>query len=239
MNNPITFKSKILENERAIWFRQPKSGVDQNKLAIFLDGELYHKLGVSEIIDRSEEANAIDDTLFVFVSYGTVDDRWKECPCYPKFANFIADELLPLIVEQFPSVNAVHDRTLIGLSYTGLAAAYTALEKVGLFNNVIAQSGSLWWNDCYLAKQFESSTTNIPTRFYLDVGQAETEGYVEHKEDVIQRVSQISAVQQFRDVLQTKNIDVIYIEFDGGHDFESWAKTLPGALSWALSRASA
>jgi len=68
------------------------------------------------------------------------------------------------------------------------------------------------------------------------VGSGETAENVRHKEDVLQVVSQIDAVRQFRDVLIAGGYDVKYLEFAGGHDFLEWRKTLPDALRWALPR---
>jgi enterochelin esterase-like enzyme len=59
---------------------------------------------------------------------------------------------------------------------------------------------------------------------------------VQHKEDVVQIVSQVDAVRRFRDALVATGHDVNYHEFDGGHDFTCWRETLPAALRWALAR---
>ena len=71
-------------------------------------------------------------------------------------------------------------------------------------------------------------------RVYLDAGSRETAENVQHREDVLQVVSQIEGVRRFRDVLSCQGYSVKYVEFDGGHEFSAWAKTLPEALSWAL-----
>ena len=74
----------------------------------------------------------------------------------------------------------------------------------------------------------------LPTDFYLDVGASETQENVQHREDVLQVVSQIDGVRRFRDVLLKHGNEVRYVEFDGGHDFQCWKQTLPAALEWAL-----
>jgi S-formylglutathione hydrolase FrmB len=79
----------------------------------------------------------------------------------------------------------------------------------------------------------------IPPAFYLDVGLRETDAPVRHNPDLVQEVSQIDGVRAFRDALTAKGAQVMYVEFDGTHDFEAWKKTLPDALKWALPRASA
>lgn len=123
---------------------------------------------------------------------------------------------------------------LVGLSYTGLAAAFIAFQAAGKFGKVIAQSGSFWSDNCWLVEKYRKMTNRLPTDFYLDVGSKETDEDVHHKDDVLQVVSQIDAVRNFRDVLVEKGYSVKYQEFDGGHDCAMWQKTLPDALRWAL-----
>ena len=90
---------------------------------------------------------------------------------------------------------------LVGLSYTGLAAAFIAKEAAGKFHRVISQCGSYWWQDCWRVGQFQAMRQPVPTEFYLDVGTQETQENVRHREDVLQVVSQIDGVRRFRDVL--------------------------------------
>jgi enterochelin esterase-like enzyme len=47
-------------------------------------------------------------------------------------------------------------------------------------------------------------------------------------------MSQIEGVRKFRDAVAAKGGLVRHVEFDGGHDFACWKKTLPDALRWAL-----
>lgn len=133
-------------------------------------------------------------------------------------------------------IGALRDRTLIGLSYTGLAAAFVAKEYPGLFQRVISRSGSFWSNDCWLIEQFRTLAQRVPTDFYLDVGTREVAENVRHREDVLQVISQIEGVRRFRDVLAREGYSVSYVEFEGGHDFQAWKRTLPDALRWAAHK---
>ena len=222
-------------NERTVWVRPPKRGAKPAHLTIFLDAEIYRdRVGAVAVIEGLESKSAIASSWFVFVSYATEEARWRECPCYPPFARFIADELLPWLERTYPAIQACEERVLAGLSYTGLAAAFVAMEPAGKFGKVIAQSGSFWSDNCRLVEQYRKREIRLPTDFYLDVGSKEIDEDVQHKEDVLQVVSQVDAVRNFRDVLVEKGYSVKYQEFDGGHDCAMWQKTLPDALRWAL-----
>jgi len=227
-------RSAHLDNERSIWICEPVVPAAEN-LVIFLDGELYRdRVGAVSVIDGLQ--GRIADSWFVFVSAESVESRWRECPCHRPFASFVVGELLPWLESRLPALKNVRRRTLVGLSYTGLAAAFVVHEHPGVFQRVICQSGSFWWDDCWLTRQFRSSSPDTPTDFYLDVGSGETQENVRHREDVLQVVSQIQGVRRFRDMLLQRGYPVKHVEFDGGHDFEAWKKALPEALIWALPK---
>lgn len=228
------FKSVHLRNERTIWIRPARSSLAAGNLTVFLDGEFYRdRVGAGSVIDGLE--GSIGDSWYVFVSMESIEARWLECPCHPPFAKFIAVELLRWLEKRFEGMKAVRRRTLVGLSYTGLAAAFIAREHPGVFHRLICQSGSFWWRNCWLIEQYRSSSW-VASEFYLDVGTMELDENVRHREDVLQVVSQIDGVRHFRDVLLLAGNSVRYVEFDGGHDFAKWRQTLPDALRWALAK---
>jgi enterochelin esterase-like enzyme len=227
-----TLKSVHLQNERLIWVRPPRDPSSAEHLSIFLDGEFYRDaVDATSVIDGLQ--GEIADSWFVFVSVESVEARWLECPCHPPFARFVAEELLPWLGTQHRELQLVRERTLIGLSYTGLAAAFVAQQFPGIFQRVISQSGSYWWNDCWLAEQYRLGA-RVPADFYLDVGTKELAENVRHREGVLQVVSQLEGVRRFRDVLRLRGNSVKYVEFAGGHDFAAWRQTLPEALRWTL-----
>ncbi len=227
-------RSAHLGNERTIWIRLPADGRPARRLVVFLDAELYRdKVDAVEVIEGLEADPAFPPALYVFVSYATMEARWIECPCYPPFARFIAEEFMPWLQRLHPEVAACEERVLVGLSYTGLAAAYVALQAPGLFTKVIAQSGSFWSADGWLIEQYRQAPGPL-AEFYLDVGTKEDQEDVQHKDDLVQEMSQIEGVTRFRDVLITKGASPRYVMFEGGHDCAAWKRTLPGALRLAL-----
>ena len=227
-------RSAHLVNERTIWIRPPTDGRPARRLVVFLDAELYRdKVHAVEVIEGLEVDPAFPPALYVFVSSATVEARWIECPCHPPFARFIAEEFLPWLQGLHPEIATCAERVLVGLSYTGLAAAYVALQAPGRFTHVIAQSGSFWSADGQLIDQYRRASGPFPA-FYLDVGTKEDQEEVQHKEDLVQGMSQIEGVTRFRDMLIAKGASPRYVMFEGGHDCAAWKRTLPGALRWAL-----
>ncbi len=229
-------KSAHLANERAVWVREPEHRA--TNVTVFLDAELYRdRVGATSIIDALDAESDIDRSLFVFVSMESAASRWVECPCYFPFSQFIEEELFPWLESAYPCALEAQERVIVGLSYTGLAAAYVSMINPSRFTKVIAQSGSFWSNDCWIIDYFEKLDPKPKTEFYLDVGQQETQDNVLHKEGVLQTISQIEAVKKFRDALLRHGYQPHFVEFDGGHDFTAWSVTLPDALRWALPSA--
>ena len=153
--------------------------------------------------------------------------RDRELPCYPPFVAFLADELLPWARRRF-GVTGNPARTIAGgSSYGGLAAAYAALIRPGLFGKVLSQSGSFWWKPDddpeheWLARQFVDAP-KLPIEFSLSVGLREAKARITPHQLVVNR--------HMRDVLRAKGYSVHYVETDGGHNHESWRATLADGL---------
>ncbi len=69
------------------------------------------------------------------------------------FRKFINDELFPLINEKYRTTNK---KALIGESAAGLFTVETFLLASEMFDYYIAMDPSLWFNEQYLAKNFDS-----------------------------------------------------------------------------------
>jgi enterochelin esterase family protein len=120
---------------------------------VFLDGERYRgRVGALSVIE--EIRHQVADSWFVFVSEESSEARWRECPCYPPFAGFIGEELLSWLASAYIDLSRIKRRVVAGLSHTGLAAAFVAKEYPAAFHRIISQSGSFWWNDCWLVEEF-------------------------------------------------------------------------------------
>lgn len=225
--------SDFLGNERSLWILEPSDPQTSADLVIFLDGE-YYREGVDApgVIAGLQAEGEIRDVLVVFVSMESVASRWIECPCHQPFADFVNLECLPWILGRYPQLTG--KRVIAGLSYTGLAAAFVGLSGAGHFSGVIAQSGSFWWNENWLDANISPARKEEAPKFYLSVGSQEVKPWVEHKEGVVQRCSQITGVERFHQALMQQGYLTHCTLFDGGHDFRHWRTDLGSALRWAL-----
>jgi enterochelin esterase family protein len=165
----------------------------------------------------------------------TPEQRPVELPCNQAFASFLTDELVPWAARRTDISDDPARTTLAGASYGALAASFGALQHPERFGNVLAQSGSYWWEpadneDRYLSLDERNggwlpaayaASPKLPIRFYLDVGTLEASP---------NWTNQCTAVRGFRDVLRERGYDVTLHEFTGGHAYECWRYTFANGL---------
>jgi predicted alpha/beta superfamily hydrolase len=88
------------------------------------------------------------------------------------FGRFLRQELVPFINR--PCRVIPEDRTIIGLSFSGLFLAYLLFNEPHLFNRYIIVSPSLWWDNAIIF-QYESGyrekSTQLQARVYLAAGE--------------------------------------------------------------------
>lgn len=93
-----------------------------------------------------------------------------------KFYNFLEKQLKPIIEKEY-SVNK-QKQTLFGHSYGGLFTLYTFLNHSEDFQNFIAASPSIWWNNFNILNELRNKKVEIknPKKLYLSVGEIENKG---------------------------------------------------------------
>jgi enterochelin esterase-like enzyme len=78
----------------------------------------------------------------------------------------------------------------------------------------------------------------VKTRFWLSVGDEETDVNVTHPPTgIFQRISQIAGVERAHAVLEENGGEVNCHRFRGGHAFTPWRAELSEALPWLLRSA--
>jgi enterochelin esterase family protein len=240
-------RSDILGNERRVWVYTPPGytphtpagtpsaatsgdaadrGQDYTLLVVF-DGWAYLRLvPTPTILDNLLAAGKVPPVVAVLVDSLSTEERNRELPCYPPFADFLARELLPWVCERY-AVTTDPARTIVaGSSYGGLAAAYAGWRLPGMCGNILSQSGAFWWRPEgdheheWLIHQFVADP-RLPLRFYLDAGSFEN-GF--------QDPGILVANRHLRDVLRAKGYPLTYAEYTGGHDYACWRGTLADGL---------
>jgi len=232
--------SELLKNEHDLSIYLP-AGYKPNAmpfdLVVLFDESAYMtKVPTPVILDNLIAASRIPPTVAVLIANSSQESRTEELTPNPKFADFLAKELIPWMHAHYNVTDDPGKTVVAGSSLGGLAAAYAGYKHPEVFTNVLCQSGSFWWapdhsgaipdgvitETGWMAKQFIASS-KLPLRFYLDAGAFEFDsngtggGILETSRDM-------------RDTLLAKGYEVHYQQFVGGHDYLSWRGTFADGL---------
>ena len=231
----MSVKSTESEYLRPAWIVEgPKT---EHSLCVLLDGELYrNNVHALSIFSTLMQRGSIPPMTLVFVSHGDAAARHTDYLGNPRFARFIAEDVVSRARARVPSLST--ERHLIcGLSLSGLAAAHIALLYPTLFPAALCQSGSFWFEPDAFA-QLAQQRPPVKTRFWLSVGNEETDSNVSHPPTgLFQGISQIEGVERARAVLEENGGEVNCHRYRGGHSSEHWRAELSDALQWLLRTA--
>jgi enterochelin esterase-like enzyme len=212
---------------RTVWLQRGPAGRPQH-LCLFLDGELYlHEMKVVPVLNALVARGTLPPMTFAFVSHDGMKARGEDYTCNDRFGKFIAEKVIPWLEVEIPDIRPGH-HLISGLSLSGLAAAWLALQYPEHFPYCLCQSGSFWWKDEYFTKNAPQCAP-VKNRFWLSVGDQETEV------DDPPEVSQIVGVNNALHVLKSLGGTVHYHEYHGGHDLKYWREELDQALHWLLN----
>lgn len=205
-----------------------------HRLGICLDGEFYlDRVEALPLIEALSTDGAIPAMSWLFIASGGAEARHSDFTYSTRFGRFVAQEVVDWARSQVTSID-VEKHLVCGLSLSGLAAAHLALLHADRFSAALCQSGSFWWKPDLL----EAATLSHPpinTRFWLSVGDEETEVDVRHPPTgLYQDISQIDGADQARRTLEKAGGTVRYHRYAGGHDFAPWRAELPEALTWLV-----
>src|SRR6202453_1795351 len=233
-------QSELLKNEHDLSIYLPvgykANAVPYDLVVIFDESAYMTKVPTPVILDNLIAASKIPPTVAVLIANPSQESRNEELTPNPKFADFLAKELIPWIHAHYNVTDDPGKTVVAGSSLGGLAAVYAGYKHPEVFANALCQSGSFWWapdhsgaipdgvttETGWMAKQFIASS-KLALRFYLDAGSFEFDsngtggGILETSRDM-------------RDVLLAKGYEVHYQQFVGGHDYLSWRGTFADGL---------
>jgi len=228
-------KSALLKNERDLSVYTPpgyrRDGTPYHLLIVFDESAYLTRVPTPVILDNLLFEKKIPPMVAVVIANPDQDARTRELPPNPTFADFLNNELMPWVRENYHVSTDPRQVVVAGSSFGGIASVYAGLRHPETFGNILCQSGSFWWSapkpepyaePNFLAKEFVKSP-KLPLRFYMDAGSFEVDmngggGSI------------LEPSRHMRDVLLAKGYEVHYQEFVGGHDYLSWRGTLADGL---------
>ncbi len=220
-------QSQVLGNTRDVFTYLPRDAAPQALLVLF-DAHAYLKdVSAPHIIDWLMEQQLLPPTAMVLVGNASAEARNAELPPNPKFAQFMAQELMPWVRQQ--GMGQLADRTVVaGSSYGGLVSSYLGLMHPELFGNVLSMSGSYWWAPAdEPAGWMQRAWQAVPgpmhhVHFYLDAGLYETSRGG--------RRGILETSRELGQVLRDRGLSVTQREWVSGHDYAQWQASLACGL---------
>lgn len=229
----FTIADRKYNRNRKIWVYTPPAYDAKmktlNHLLICFDGSSYiDDIPAPTILDNLLAAGKIPPTVMVLVDNEAA--RLEDLANCKKFADFMAEELVPWVRKNYAVTSKSTETTLCGYSAGGLAAAYVAFQHPELFGNVLSQSGAFWRGNEggsqeleWLTAQFKN-TPKRDLRFYIEVGALET-GKTAGGPIFIE------ATQRLRQVLAAKGYDMRYLEVPNArHEPAHWRMQMADGL---------
>jgi enterochelin esterase-like enzyme len=222
--------SHVLGSKRTVTMYTPAGYTSESKILPFIllfDAEPYiTDVKAPRMLDNLTASGAIPPVVVAMVH--TQGTRNEDLQPNAQYQQFLSAELMPWVraryrVSKDPKLNVV-----MGSSFGGLAAAYTAFVHPEIFGKVFSQSGSFWWSPNYQAEVLPSPNAGWmvkqlteaapkPIEFFMVVGVWEGPGMV-------------SANRILHSVLLGKGNKVFYREDIVGHNYENFQQTFPDGL---------
>ena len=178
---------------------------------------------LDNLIDRQEISPVI-------VCCTQSPNRTEEYAACEKHVEFLCDELLELMQDEFSLRDGPDDRCLMGASFGAVASLHAAVERPGVFGRLFLQSGSFAVTDIgphdrppvfdpvvNFVNGFRKNPTRPAERVFLSCGTYE---------------SLIVYNRSMLLLLRGSGADVMLVEAQDGHNWENWRDQLRAGLTW-------
>jgi enterochelin esterase-like enzyme len=179
----------------------------------YADGE---KGAMINVLDNLLFRNIIRPVIAVFIDPrdpGNLADnrRMKEYTGNIRFANFVADELIPVIDSMCKTNPKADYRAIMGTSLGGWNAAYFGITRPDKFHLLIIHSPAF---DDEIMKLYKS-TPHLPLKIFMSTGViSDTE----------------TRARKMKAILEKKGYSLVYKEVNEGHSWGNWKGLLDDPL---------
>ena len=162
-----------------------------------------------------------------YVPFASLHPRVRR-PRGRRYPAFLVDELMPHVNRTYRTRVGPANAGLGGSSLGAAIALYTALARPGVFGRLLLESPSLFLAGGRLLEE-SAACAAWPRRVYLAIGAREAA----HEEGSARLVANVCELERLLHAagLRGDRLRVV-VEEGGTHDEASWARRLPGALTF-------
>ena len=174
--------------------------------------------GLVVALDNMIAMGMIKPLIAVFIDPRNPDNlhenrRFSEYIMNPLYLNFISDEFITIIDENFVTLRSAEGRAILGTSLGGLFAAYAGITRSDTFGKIAINSPAFSIKS-EIYDLYESEPTR-PLRIFMSSGTIH-----DTKE----------AAQKMLYILKSKDYTVHYIETNQGHSWGNWKSLIDNVL---------
>ena len=208
------FESKIMNNSRNVHVYTPAAYEDGGAYhAIFVhDGGDYISLGsMVDVLDNLIYAGSIPPVVAVFID---PVDRNFEYWANPEYERVVVEEILPFVTAGYSISGDPAKTAVMGASLGGAISLFISANHPDIFGKCGSQSGAFALDGGTLFAKMEKLERQ-PVDFYLDTG-------------VIGDL--VDDNRRMRDILEMKDYNLMYQEFNEGHSWGNWRAHLDDML---------
>jgi enterochelin esterase family protein len=228
------FTSERYPSTRTVWVYTPPDYDDSRRYpsVYFQDGGDYLEFGAAAaIFDNLIADGAIPPSIGVFIDPSREHGRVVDYDLNADYSAFVCDELVPWINQRYATEAAAERRAIVGASFGGLIALFTAQRRPDIFGLVGSQSGFVSRNDAAIIRTLADSEP-LPLKIHLIIGTYETHvGPLDRGEA---EADFLAGNRSLRDLLEQRGYRYAYAEYHDGHAWALWRARLGDALSWLL-----
>lgn len=214
--------SKILHKKLPYRIYLPATKFITKKLPVIYvnDGNNYIKRGkLPNLLDSLILAKKIKPIAVVFIDPKDVNNkkikiRQELFLCNPLFVDFFVKEFMPHLEKTNPISSYKKDRSILGVSFGGLAAAYFGEQATSSFKNIIMQSPA--FNPCPDIYKAYKKKPKKDFKIYLSYGTG--------KDTQNQDLPMIKILKKRKYDLKVERIK------GGNHNWKTWKPQLSNIL---------
>ena len=181
---------------------------------------------LDNLIHRKQMAQAV-------VAFLHPKDRLTEYANSAEHAEFLTDELLPLLASRVPLTEEPSARVLLGSSFGAIASLSTARRYPGTYGSLVLMSGSFVFSPrgvphgggpafdpvVEFVNDYRKRPTKVADRLFVSCGAFEP---------------LVVRQQPMLETFRSTGMQVRYVEANDGHTWVNWRDRLCEALSWVL-----
>ncbi|MCF6377742.1 esterase family protein [Nocardioides KLBMP 9356] len=212
---------------RSLWVHAPAAApTGPLPVVVFQDGAGFldpdDEMRAAVVLDNLVAAAVIPPVVGVFVDPGNRNAEYDAPDA--TYADFLVDEVLPVVGELVPVSDRPEDRAICGFSSGGSAAFTAAWQRPDAFGKVIGLSSSFPQVAADYPRLVASEPVR-PIRVLLQVGHRDL-GWDEVDDNWVAANLELGAA------LLRRGYDVRLVVGDGAHDGNHGGVVLPDALRW-------